>query len=221
MTAATAKGAARRSQVVAAAADLLLDAGPAAVTARAVASRAGVSLSALTYYFDDLGVLLREAAQSIAQRHLHAAEALLAEPPGPDPAALVVGVVAGPARTTAQVGALYERGLAAGRTPALATVLQAWDAQVVALVRRALDALGRDATHARQVLGLVDGLLVGAVLAGEADPRAVAVGGLDDVLDRLAPPRAGTAAPASAGQDQVEPGQLQQQHARGGQHHQR
>jgi DNA-binding transcriptional regulator YbjK len=188
MAATTAKGAARRDQVVAAAAELLMDAGPTAVTARAVARRAGVSLSALTYYFADLGVLLHDAAQSIGARHLAEARSLLSDAAGADPATLVVGVVAGPAATPAQVGALYERALVAGRTPALAAALHQWDAQGLDLVRRALEAVGRDATLARQVLGLVDGLLVGAILAGRADPRAVAVAGLAEVLDRLAPP---------------------------------
>jgi DNA-binding transcriptional regulator YbjK len=187
MTAGTTKGAARRRQVVAAAAALLRDAGPAAVTARAVAARAGVSLSAVTYYFEDLAELLREAADTIAGEHLATAHALLAEPGHPDTASLVVGIVAGPARSAAQVGALYERGLVAGRSPALAAVLQTWDARVLALVGAALRRQGRDDALARQVLGLADGLLVGAVLGGEDDPRTVAADRLRAALDRLAP----------------------------------
>ena len=53
-----ARGVARRDAIVRAAADLILQEGPASVTHRAVASRADVPLAATTYYFTGLDDLI-------------------------------------------------------------------------------------------------------------------------------------------------------------------
>ena len=59
--AATLKGEARRRQIVEAAAALVREGGPSSVSHRAVARRAGCSLSATTYYFEGLEDLLHQA----------------------------------------------------------------------------------------------------------------------------------------------------------------
>ncbi|SDN40655.1 DNA-binding transcriptional regulator YbjK [Actinomyces ruminicola] len=62
-TPATSKGAARRRSIIDAAAEIIRESGPSAVTHRGVAERAGCSLSATTYYFSGLDDLLYEAGR--------------------------------------------------------------------------------------------------------------------------------------------------------------
>nr|WP_300337073.1 TetR family transcriptional regulator [Actinomyces sp.] len=62
-TATTFKGEARRLSLIEAAAEIIRESGPTAVTHRRVASRAGCSLSATTYYFSGLDDLLYEAGR--------------------------------------------------------------------------------------------------------------------------------------------------------------
>lgn len=59
----TTKGEVRRQAIIEAAAALIRESGPTAVSHRAVAQRAGCSLSATTYYFDGLDDLLYHAGQ--------------------------------------------------------------------------------------------------------------------------------------------------------------
>lgn len=85
--ASTAKGEARRRSIIHAAAAIIRELGPAAVTHRLVAERAGCSLSATTYYFRGLDDLLYEAGQLNISLWSQRAEAVaeevsaLAEPP--------------------------------------------------------------------------------------------------------------------------------------------
>ncbi len=71
-----ARGVARRDAIVRAAADLILQDGPAAVTHRAVATRADVPLAATTYYFTGLDDLMGAAGEFIVTgwaEHAHGA----------------------------------------------------------------------------------------------------------------------------------------------------
>ncbi|MCL3777369.1 MULTISPECIES: TetR family transcriptional regulator [unclassified Actinomyces] len=61
--AATVKGEVRRQAIIEAAAALIRESGPTAISHRAVAQRAGCSLSATTYYFNGLDDLLYHAGQ--------------------------------------------------------------------------------------------------------------------------------------------------------------
>src|SRR5919107_3749523 len=61
------RGAERRGLLIAAAADLLLEQGLAALSHRAVAARAGLPLASTTYYFTSADDLRDEALQHIAQ----------------------------------------------------------------------------------------------------------------------------------------------------------
>lgn len=80
----TSKGARRRQDIIQAAAEILNELGPQAVTHRAVAARAECSLSATTYYFDGLEELLTEAAtlniRSWANRAERAASDAMSHP---------------------------------------------------------------------------------------------------------------------------------------------
>ncbi|WP_275669573.1 TetR/AcrR family transcriptional regulator [Actinomyces procaprae] len=62
-SATTSKGEARRRTIIDAAAAIIREGGPSAVTHRGVAERAGCSLSATTYYFSGLDDLLYEAGR--------------------------------------------------------------------------------------------------------------------------------------------------------------
>lgn len=69
-----AKGHERRNAIIEAAAALIREEGPAAVTHRSVAARAECSLSATTYYFSGLEELLTEAGQVNIRRWAERAE---------------------------------------------------------------------------------------------------------------------------------------------------
>ena len=58
---------ARKSAIISAAADLLMENGPAGLTHRAIAKRAGVSLGSTTQYFSSLDELRETALNHIAQ----------------------------------------------------------------------------------------------------------------------------------------------------------
>ncbi|GAA2021424.1 hypothetical protein WDZ16_05275 [Pseudokineococcus marinus] len=191
------RGAARRAALVAAAAGLVAAGGPAALSARAAARAAGVPLAAVTYYFDDVPALLREAVEALlddlGERVLAASEATpppAAEDPGATAlAGAVVGLVLGPygGRGAAGVRALYARTLELSADPELAPRLGAFDAACADAVARLLRSAGREAGAARAVLALADGWLVAAAVAGEAGPGEDA-GALERwAAERLAP----------------------------------
>lgn len=73
------KGRERRREIIEAAADLIREGGPAAVSHRAVAARAGCSLSATTYYFSGLEELLGEAGKINIDTWARRAESVAAE----------------------------------------------------------------------------------------------------------------------------------------------
>lgn len=70
------KGRERRRAIIEAAAEIIRDEGPGAVTHRAVAARAECSLSATTYYFSGLDELLAEAGKVNIKRWAERAEAV-------------------------------------------------------------------------------------------------------------------------------------------------
>lgn len=73
------KGRARRRAIIEAAAEIIREEGPGAVTHRAVAARADCSLSATTYYFSGLDELLAEAGKVNMKRWAERAEAVADE----------------------------------------------------------------------------------------------------------------------------------------------
>lgn len=190
----TAKGDRRREQLGRAAADLVREEGPAALGHRAVAARAGLSLSATTYYFSGLDDLAAAAGSALVAEWVAHAEAVRARVAGGgrgiagrapavpdadldlDPAAVVVEAVLPPGDDAA-VLAHYEQLLAAGRVPALAAALGAGRARLDAVVADLLldllpgtspSAPAGAAGHpgAAVVLAVVDGAVVSAVSEG-------------------------------------------------------
>jgi len=192
MAGSTDRGRRRRTVLVDAAVALLDESGPEAVTARAVAERAGVPLGSVTYYFDDVQALRREATGVLGDRHLDVARSVAGRAgPGQD-AASVAGVLAaavlGPAADGGPdaVRALYARVLdTSGRAP-LTDPLRRWDAAVAEVVADVLRAAGRRPEHAPAVLACADGAALAALLSGHPDPLAAVRDRLAGVLDLLA-----------------------------------
>ncbi len=189
----TVKGQARRVEIVHAARDLLVEGGPAAVTARGVATRAGVPLASTMYYFRDIATLLAEVAETLAEEDLDAARALAARAaPGTarSVASLLVTMVHAPQGRPQRdrVLARFETSLAAAGPGALAGVSAGRSQAQSVLVARVLRAAGRDPSGARAVLALVDGAVLGALLHGGARPLSQAGSVVAAQLDRIAPP---------------------------------
>jgi TetR/AcrR family transcriptional regulator, regulator of biofilm formation and stress response len=168
----TAKGVRRRAELARAAADLVREEGPAALSHRAVAARAGLSLSATTYYYAGLDDLAAAAGAALVDAWVAHADAVLARvrtaagdgAAVEDPAAVVVDAVLPPGDDAA-VRAHYEQLLAAGRVPALAAALGAGRARLDAVLAALLAEL-RLPVPAAVALGVVDGAVVAATSEG-------------------------------------------------------
>ncbi|WP_168216966.1 TetR family transcriptional regulator [Cellulomonas sp. Y8] len=167
----TAKGVRRRAELARAAADLVREDGPAALSHRAVAARAGLSLSATTYYYAGLDDLAAAAGAALVDAWVAHADGVLAQVRAraggvavEDPAAVVVDAVLPPGDDAA-VRAHYEQLLAAGRVPALAAALGAGRARLDVVLAALLAEL-RLPVPAAVALGVVDGAVVAATSEG-------------------------------------------------------
>ncbi|WP_127132138.1 TetR/AcrR family transcriptional regulator [Georgenia sp. SYP-B2076] len=189
------KGERRRSALVEAAAAIVLAEGPAAVTHRAVAQRAGCSLSATTYYFGGLEDLLGAAGSLLVGRWAEQAERVLdrlrtpgptgagrppdrpTDVPAPEIAAAVLdALLPGPG----QVRGHYQQLLAAGGTPAVARAYRAGRERLDAAVGGILTLLGSRCPPALAV-AVVDGAVVSALSEG-GDVRKTATDLLGHVV---------------------------------------
>jgi TetR/AcrR family transcriptional regulator, regulator of biofilm formation and stress response len=153
-----ARGDRRRADLVAAAAALVREHGPGAVSHRAVAARAGASLSATTYYFTDLDELVAAAGSALADDWAAHARASVRAKVAPA-AALVDAVL--PPGDDAAVRGHYEHLVGAGRVPALATAYAAGRADLDAAIAE----LGLR-WPAEALVALVDGAAVAALSEG-------------------------------------------------------
>ncbi|MGJ7442037.1 TetR/AcrR family transcriptional regulator [Aquipuribacter sp. MA13-6] len=215
----SARGQQRREALVSAAAALLGRDGPHALSARAVATEAGVPLAAVSYYFDTVDDLVRAAAERLYDGYLAVATALLDRAAGGgrvladdrDVAALVVRVWLDPTDAgpdPQRVRSLLVSLASAADSPALAPRLRRYDESLQGLVVRLLEGAGRDPGRVRVLLAALDGFAL-ARLSGvpllavpTADLSATAAlsatellaGLTEDLLlvwDDLAPPLTG------------------------------
>ena len=168
-----ARGEQRRAELVAAAADLVREVGAGAVSHRAVAARAGASLSATTYYFADLDELVAAAGAALAADW--AAHARAAVRAGDRPAAALVDAVLPPGDDAAIRGH-YEHLTRAGRVPALAAAYAAGRADLDGAIAE----LGL-AWPSEALVALVDGAALAALSEGRP-VRAHVRGVVDRVL---------------------------------------
>ena len=120
----------RRVEIVEATLRVIGRSGADAVTHRAVAGEAGVSLASTTYYFDSKDALVQEALELVIDRSL----ALVAEhctTGGPiSPAELIerlVRLTEAQLETRTTVAAQFALMLESGRKPALRPLAERWD----------------------------------------------------------------------------------------------
>lgn len=181
-----AKGRKRRQDIIDAAAALLREGGPTAVTHRAVAARAECSLSATTYYFSGLEDLLAEAGAQNIDSWATRAERVAAESQEEPPPATVEQCVSLLLRACLPAfGSLenhYLQLVAASQSPSVASAYRHGRARL----DQALDTIlvaARCDIPAPIVSAVVDGAAVVALSEGR-DIRATAHDLLVSVLLR-------------------------------------
>jgi DNA-binding transcriptional regulator YbjK len=187
----TAKGERRRAELVTAAAALLRSGGFDAVRHRAVAERAGLPLSSTTYYFDSLDDLVIAAAERTSRDELAEGHAQLdalgpGEPDTAEVVELVIDQLLGPESRDGGLDAVlvrYERLVGAGRRPYLAPLMRSLRPELDALLAEVFRRCGRplDPDALRDLVFLVDGAVISALIEADPDPRAAA----REVLSRL------------------------------------
>ncbi|NYH78939.1 DNA-binding transcriptional regulator YbjK [Actinopolyspora biskrensis] len=185
MTAAsTPKGERRRHLLVVAAAELLTEGGFAAVRHRAVAERAGLPLASTTYYFDSLDELIGAAVRYEAEGELaegrRRLELLSEQPHGTeDVIELILDLLLGTASRqggTESVLLRYERLVGSPRRPGLAELMRELAARLHDLLGEILTRSGMEISRERmfELIALVDGAVVNALIESDPDPRGAA-----------------------------------------------
>jgi DNA-binding transcriptional regulator YbjK len=183
-TASTPKGERRRQALVEAAAELLAERGFDAVRHRAVAERAGLPLASTTYYFDSLDELIMAAVEHHGQAELargrRKLEELATRHRGLDTLVeLVLDQLLGVEPESGDAEAVllrYERLVATGRRPYLRPLMRAMAVELNSLLSEIFTKSGMPVTAERieQIIALVDGAVVNALIEIHADPRATA-----------------------------------------------
>ncbi|WP_022867618.1 TetR/AcrR family transcriptional regulator [Schaalia vaccimaxillae] len=168
-TGTTVRGEERRRQIIEAAAELVYEEGPAAVSHRSVAARAGCSLSATTYYFSGLDDLLHQAGRLNISRWASRAERVAEK----------VESVAGPFSRDEAVELILEATLPrnvslyghytslihAGTSESISRAYRTGRSRLNNAVGRVLEHL-RVRVPAELVIGVVDGAAVSALSEG-------------------------------------------------------
>ncbi|MFF9311443.1 TetR/AcrR family transcriptional regulator [Streptomyces sp. NPDC014748] len=160
----------RRERIIGAALDLIAEEGLAAVSHRKVAARAGVPLGSMTYHFDGIDQLLREAFGRFTDHIVAVFDAHLGAAAGPGEArAAVAGLVhalsEGDPRDLVLTQELYTL---AARRPAYRELTQEW-------TRRSRTHLEKhfDPDTARLLDALIEGLTLHRALTGDPHDRAL------------------------------------------------
>ena len=185
MTAAsTPKGERRRQALVEAAARLLAEGGFEAVRHRAVAERAGLPLASTTYYFSSLDDLISTAVEFEAREELDAGRARLDElsdePRDADTATeLMLDLLLGMRSRdggTEPVLLRYERLVGLPRRPYLAPLVRGLSAELHELLAEIFTRCGMEISRERllELIALVDGAVVNALIESDPDPRGAA-----------------------------------------------
>jgi DNA-binding transcriptional regulator YbjK len=190
------RGAARRDAILRAAIELVGEQGPDALTHRAVAERAGVAVSATTYWFSSKEEIFREAVALAAGEEVERFERLVLDlaPRHVAPvdwarevsAALAADVQRDPSRPIA----LYEFLLEAARQPELREEVARWELAQLRLAEAGLRAAGSDdpETDAHVVVATITGLILGQLTTPRNDfERAILRPALERLFTRLAP----------------------------------
>lgn len=183
-SASTPKGERRRQALVEAAAELLEEGGFEALRHRAVAERAGMPLASTTYYFDSLDDLIIATVEYDARRELDTARARLDELPDPPGSAdtlteqildLLLGVRSRDGGADA-VLVRYERLVGSPRRPYLAPLMRELAGELHKLLAEIFSRFGKEVSKQRlqELIALVDGAVVNALIESDPDPRNAA-----------------------------------------------
>jgi DNA-binding transcriptional regulator YbjK len=178
----TPKGERRRDELIAAAAELLGAGGFDAVRHRAVAEKAGLPLASTTYYFASLDELVTAAVERHSRDGLAEGRQRLAAADPDDGAELVELFLDQLLGVESRDGGLdavllrYEQLVGSGRRPYLAPLMRAMRGEFDALL---LEILARGGHHlddaaVRDLVALIDGAVISALIEADPDPRAVA-----------------------------------------------
>jgi DNA-binding transcriptional regulator YbjK len=163
------RGSARRDAILRAAIALIGEEGPDALTHRAVAERAGVSLSATTYWFSSKDEIFREAVALAAGEEVERLERLVLDlaPRHLTPAVwareLSAALAADARDNPARPVAMFEFVLEASRQPELRDEVARWESAHLRLAEAGLRAVGTadPETDAHIVVAVVSGLVMG------------------------------------------------------------
>ncbi|GAB3287573.1 TetR/AcrR family transcriptional regulator [Parasphingorhabdus pacifica] len=182
--ASTPKGERRRQALVVAAAELLADGGFDAVRHRAVAERAGLPLASTTYYFSSLDELVKAAVEYEGHQELaqgrERLDALDDTHRGTDAVIeLVLDLLLGTRSRDGgaeQVLLRYERLVGSPRRPYLAPLMRELAAQLHELLAEIFHRNGMeiDRDQLLELIALVDGAVVNALIESDPDPRGAA-----------------------------------------------
>ena len=167
------RGEIRRAALVAAAVTVVGAHGPAAFSARAVATAAKLPLGAVSYYFPVLGDLLGEALAAVLTGWLEHGESVAAATKGRGIAHAATAITAAvlPAGGSEAIRNRYEQLLAAGRNEVAAAAMATLRPQLEALIIRILVSTRvGSGLSPNALLALVDGAAVGAIAEGADDP---------------------------------------------------
>ncbi|MEV0319842.1 TetR/AcrR family transcriptional regulator [Streptomyces sp. NPDC050658] len=168
----------RRERILAATLDLIADEGLAGVSHRKIAVRADVPLGSMTYHFDGIDGLLREAFTRFADHIVDVFDAALSPAATPAQAReavteLVHTISEGPRRDLILTQELYTL---AARRPEYRELTQAWMERSRRLLEQHFDA-----GTARQLDALIEGLALHRALDGSPHDRALT----REAVDRL------------------------------------
>jgi|SRR5882757_4634698 len=191
MTAAsTPKGERRRHELIAAAAALLTEGGFEAIRHRAVAERAGLPLASTTYYFDSLDELIEAAVEFNGRAELDDGRARLARMLAGEPTDVIefaLDLLVSDSDSEA-VMLRYERLVGTGRRPYLRPLMRQLGVELHRLLLEILTAGGfrMDPERVNQLISVVDGAVVNALIEVHPDPRGAARRMLLSVMPDLA-----------------------------------
>ncbi|TCP54176.1 TetR family transcriptional regulator [Tamaricihabitans halophyticus] len=197
-SASTPKGERRRNELIDAAAALLAEGGFDAVRHRAVSERAGLPLASTTYYFDSLDELITAAVERHGRNELDAGarrlDELAARHRGVDTVVeLMLEQLLGPepADSAADLDGVllrYERLVGTGRRPYLRSLSVAMSDEMDALLLEICERSGMPVSlhRLKQLIALVDGAVVNALVEVNPEPRAAARKMLSEALQPTA-----------------------------------
>lgn len=182
----TPKGEKRRQALVEAAAALLVEGGFDSIRHRAVAERAGLPLASTTYYFESLDELVTAAVEHHGRGELdrgkRCLDVMVTERRSPEVLVdLVLELLLGPPSEDAETDAAavllrYERLVATGRRPYLRPLTRTLGGELRGLLKEIFIRSGADVDDRRveQLISLVDGAVVNALIEINPDPRGSA-----------------------------------------------